>query len=156
MGKILAERTLNTISDRPWVGCGGVDSLRVPFYLPPSQVRVSKNFRLPSFFGDLFFDSASSLQAFRLGDQILLGVPADLSSEIGIKLKEYAETLGKRLLVLGFANDYVGYIIPQGNYKEGTYAGKMSFNGPHMGQYFQYVASKMIDVLHERAMEPCK
>ena len=155
MGKILAERVQQAIEHDTWIDCGGIDSIRIPVYLPPTQVRVSKNFRLPSFFGNLFFDSTSSLQAIRIGEQVLLGVPADLSSQIGLKIKEYGKRLGLRVLIMGFANDYVGYIIPQESYKKGSYAGRMSFNGPHMDQYFWEIAIQVLDALDARALEPC-
>jgi hypothetical protein len=155
MGKILAERVQQAIEHGTWIDCGGVDSIRIPVYLPPTQVRVSKNFRLPSFFGNLFFDSNSSLQAIRIGNQVLLGVPADLSSQIGLEIKEYGRKFGLRVLIIGFANDYVGYIIPRESYKRGSYAGRMAFNGPHMGQYFREIAIQLLDALNARALESC-
>ena len=105
MGEILSERIQAAIFNAEWIECGVIDSLRVPLYLPPSQVRVSTDYRVPSFIGDLFFDRESSLQAFRIGDQVLLGVPADLSSEIGMQIKGHAQGRGMRVLIIGFAND---------------------------------------------------
>jgi hypothetical protein len=155
MGRILSERVQQAIDQDTWIDCGGVDSFRIPVYLPPTQVRVTNHYRLPSFFSSLFFDSVSSLQALRLGKQVLLGVPADLSSQIGLEIKEYGKGLGLRVLIIGFANDYVGYIIPLESYKKGSYAGRMSFNGPHMDQYFREMAFQILDVLHAKILEPC-
>jgi hypothetical protein len=155
MGKILSDRVLRAIADTPWSECGGVESIRITLNLPPSQVRLNSKMRLPSFFGNLFFDRTSTLQAIRINDQVLVGVPADLSSEIGHEVKEYARGLGLRALILGFSNDYVGYIIPEKYYRSRAYEASMSFNGPHMDQYFRETAFHLIDTLHVGAPQPC-
>jgi hypothetical protein len=92
----------------------------------------------------------------RVADQVLLGVPADLSSEIGRRIKAYALGQGLRVFIIGFANDYVGYVIPRERYDTDEYEARMSFNGPHMGQYLQEVAFQMIDALRMRATMPCR
>lgn len=147
MGGILAERVrgasaLSKPQDRIRIG-----AIIAPIYLPPTQVRVGTGRRLASPLGNLFFDRETTIQAILLGDYVLLGVPGDLGSEIGLEIKSKAEAQGLKAIIVGFANDYIGYIIPSKYYFTGAYEARMSFNGPYMDRYLKEVSFKLIESL---------
>jgi hypothetical protein len=75
---------------------------------------------------------------------VLIGVPCDLSAAIGVGWKAEAKRLGRRAVILGFTNDYVGYVIPTEYYETGHYEARMSFNGPFMDRYFTAVVSRAL------------
>lgn len=120
-------------------------SAQISVYLPPPQVKVRSNRRLPFFISKPFFNLKTALQIIRIGPLVLLGVPADLSVELGEKIKEYAQGRGFQAIIIGFANDYIGYLLPRHLYDTPSYEASMSFNGPQMGEYFLEIAQRLID-----------
>lgn len=120
---------------------------RISVPLPPTQVKTGERRRLASALGDFFFDRETVLQAFRVGDFLLLGVPCDLSAEIGLEIKARAARHGLKVIIVGFANDYVGYVIPNEYYGRDFYEARMSFNGPFMGEYFKEIGIGLVEAL---------
>ena len=67
-----------------------------------------------------------------------------MSAEIGLEIKRYAEERGLQAMIIGFANDYIGYVIPSEVYETDAYEARMSFNGPHMGKYLKEISFGLI------------
>jgi len=86
-----------------------------------------------------------------IGDVLVMGVPCDLSVELGIDLKRHAEVRGYRPLVVGFANDYIGYCLPEHLYWTGTYEASLAFNGPAAGAMLVDTLKQMIDALRVKS-----
>jgi hypothetical protein len=145
MGRELAERILSASAHLPSQDRLEVSSDRIPLELPPPQIKMNASHRLPIWTGRALLDRSSSIQVVRIGQTLLLAVPCDLGSEIGMSLKRYARAGGFDSIVIGFANDYIGYIISGKYYSSPAYEAFMSFNGPHMEDYLTFALKKMID-----------
>jgi len=113
--------------------------------LPPTQVKVRPDRRLASFLSRPFFNSQTMIQAIRIGPIILVGIPADVSVVLGEKIKAHARERGMEAIIIGFANDYIGYLLPHDLYLTDAYEARMSFHGPQMGEYFLEMAERLID-----------
>jgi len=61
------------------------------------------------------------LQCIEIGDLLLVGVPGELFVEFGLEAKRLAEAVGKRALVVAYANGDVGYIPTAAAYAKGGY-----------------------------------
>jgi hypothetical protein len=150
MGVDLAER-VQTARDRlpaaAWSDRAALGSWRLTLQLPASQIKVSPHRRLPRVVGDLLFDRRTSVTLAVIGDRILIGVPCDLSAEIGAAWKAEALRLNRHAVVVGFTNDYVGYVIPSEYYETTHYEARMSFNGPYMDRYLSAVVSRALSHL---------
>jgi hypothetical protein len=145
MGAELADRVQAARERLPaaaWSSRTTLGSWRLTLDLPASQIKVSPHRRLPRVVGDALFDRSTSLTLAVIGDGVLIGVPCDLSAQIGAAWKAEASRLGRRAVVVGFTNDYVGYVIPSEYYETGHYEARMSFNGPYMDRYLSAVVSR--------------
>ncbi|MFQ5579416.1 MAG: neutral/alkaline non-lysosomal ceramidase N-terminal domain-containing protein [Nitrospiria bacterium] len=153
MGGELAKKVLDaegtaTIQTNPLL------SVRtVPFILPPPQVKIRSNRRLPHFLSQPFFDRTSSLQMIRIGRVILIGIPGDLSVALGMKIKWNARQKGFEAIIIGLANDYIGYILPRELYFTSTYEASMSFHGPQMGEYLLEMITLLMEDLPDISAE---
>jgi hypothetical protein len=65
------------------------------------------------------FVVTSSVQAIAFDGIAFAGIPGELFSEIGIRIKKGAPF--DHVLVVGYANDYIGYIPTRANYLAGGY-----------------------------------
>jgi hypothetical protein len=110
-------------------------------------VKLDAAHRLPVWMGRILLDRSSSIQVVQIGRTVLLGVPCDLGSEIGLALKQYSRDRGFDPIIVGFANDYIGYVISGKYYSSPAYEAFMSFNGPYMEDYMTFALEKMIDRL---------
>lgn len=59
------------------------------------------------------------LQAFRVGDCVLVGIPGELFVELGLKVKRQSPF--KYTFIIGVANGYIGYIPTSRAFDEGGY-----------------------------------
>jgi hypothetical protein len=150
MGSDLADR-VQTARDRlpasAWSDRAALGSWRLTLELPASQIKVSPHRRLPRWAGNLLFDRRTSVTIAVVGHGVLLGVPCDLSAQIGAAWKAEALRLGRRAVVLGFTNDYIGYVIPAEYYETTHYEARMSFNGPYMDRYLSAVVARALSRL---------
>jgi hypothetical protein len=58
------------------------------------------------------------LQGVRIGDTLLAGLPAEAFAEVGQRMKRAS---GSKILVVGLANGYMGYVPCRAAYAEGGY-----------------------------------
>ncbi len=112
--------------------------------LPPARVRLGK-LTLPSWMGRALVDDDATLSLVRVGPVLLIGVPCDLSAELGLALKRYARERGYQPLIVGFADDYIGYCLPKRLYERTTYEASLMFNGSDTGELLVYELQRMID-----------
>jgi hypothetical protein len=143
---VLADGASAEFSDTIDVAAAGF-----PFETPPLQLRLNQNWRLsPNFLRLAGVDDKAWLSGIRLGDVFLYGTPCDMSGEISIELKAWAENLGVDLWVLSFAGDYVGYISPQKYYslpKSETHEYEMylmSWLGPNQEPFFREMLHHLV------------
>jgi hypothetical protein len=74
---------------------------------------------------------AAEVQALRLGDTALVGIPGEPFCEMGLAMKGWNPRL--HTLCVGYANDYLGYFAPPSAWEEGGYEvslGIWSLAGP--------------------------
>ena len=147
MGRELARRILAAEDHLSFESSAEVSGRAVAIDLPPPQIKVNPDHRLPVWMGRTLLNGTTRLQAVRIGRTVLLGVPCDLGSEIGLALKQSARTKGLDAMIVGFANAYIGYVIPGKYYASPAYAAFMSFNGPYMEDYTVFVLEKLLDGL---------
>jgi hypothetical protein len=73
----------------------------------------------------------AELQALRLGDTFLIGVPGEPFCEMGVAMKGWTDA--PHALCVGYANDWLGYFAPPAAWEEGGYEvslGTWSLVGP--------------------------
>ncbi len=143
MGRALAGKVLEAVPKISFHERVPLAAIRATVYLPPTQVKMGAGRRLAFSIGDFFFDRSSVLQTVLIGNSLLIGVPCDLAAEIGLQIKERLRGDGIQGIVVGFANDYMGYVIPHQHYHSGAYEARMSFNGPYMDSYFTQVIDRL-------------
>lgn len=147
MGRDLAERVLKSAPGSPDLTAGVVTGTKLSLRLPDPQIKVGQTHRLPIWMGRALLDGNTSIQIFRIGPMLLIGVPCDLGSEIGLALKGHAHAKGFHAIIVGFANDYVGYVIPDKYYAGPFYEAFMSFNGPYMEDFMTSEVENIMDRL---------
>jgi hypothetical protein len=75
------------------------------------------------------------IQAVAIGDALLIAVPGELIAELGLRLKRHARSLGwKYPLIVGLANDHLGYLLTEAEFGKGGYEAGVSFFGPRFGE----------------------
>jgi hypothetical protein len=154
MGMTLAERVLAGRRSVLFDESGVLEAVRPSLPLPPPQLRIGAGRRLPTFIGEIFFDRESVIHLVRVGPLVLVGVPADLSSALGKEIKAEAGRHALHALIVGFANDYIGYILPPRDYFSNAYEAHMSFNGPFMGEYLVHSVKELMAKLGQAPSSP--
>jgi hypothetical protein len=83
--------------------------------------------------------------ALRLDDVALATVPGEPITEIGWAIKKAGAQAGHRLtFVVGLANDYMGYVTTQAEYKKAQYEGRSTLYGPGTGTFVVNAATKQL------------
>ena len=73
--------------------------------------------------------------ALRLGDLVILGVPGEMTAQLGMEAKAQARRLTGAACVTigGLADEWVSYILPADEYRKGGYEASVSFYGETLG-----------------------
>jgi hypothetical protein len=74
--------------------------------------------------------------SLRLGDLLIVGVPGEMSAELGNEIKrQVSHATGAAYPVIGgLANQWVSYILSREEYLRGGYEASVSFYGPSLGE----------------------
>jgi hypothetical protein len=112
--------------------------------LAPAQMRLGW-LRLPSWLAQSLVDDDATLTVVGIGPVAFFGVPCDLSAELGFAVKRAARQQERHPVIVGFANDYVGYCLPERLYRPGVYEASMAFNGPRTGEQLVEELMRMLD-----------
>ncbi len=120
--------------------------------LPPAEVRLGR-WAVPRWLGARFVDDDATLSVVLLGRTAVFGVPCDLAASLGADLKAAARAHHLQPVIAGFANDYVGYCVPEALYRAKQYESSMAFNGPKAGELLVDHLQDMLDqiVTHDRS-----
>ena len=132
IGRALAEQVV-TLVGQIRVADSSIQILQEVWPLPPARVRLG-SWTMPRWLGQRFVDDDATLTVVRVGQTVLFGVPCDLSAELGGQLHAAARGCGCKPIVIGFANDYIGYCLSAAAYTSGAYEAYMVFNGPQTGE----------------------
>ena len=74
------------------------------------------------------------LQAVRVGDAVFMAVPGEAITELGLAMKRNAAGFGAGYpVIVGLANEGIGYILSPEQYRLGSYESGTSFYGPQLG-----------------------
>jgi hypothetical protein len=85
----------------------------------------------------------TEMQAIRLGDGLaLLGLPGEFFGETAAAIRE-AAPFGDVLMAC-YANDYVGYVIPEHAYEEGGYEAGMTSHAPEADAMIRDAAKHLL------------
>lgn len=105
-----------------------------------------KFFTLPKFLTRrLGFDTQAIIMAIRIGDAVLVGIPGEPIAEVGLEIKLKSRKAGfKHPAIVGLANDYIGYIVNEKEYKKGGYETTMCFFGKNTGAIISDAALKAV------------
>jgi hypothetical protein len=124
-----------------------IDSRYITILLPPVRIRTCphSDCALPSWFGNCLFPRSVPIQVARIDRALLLAVPVEFCAEIGLELKQAASKLGYDLFIIGYANDYIGYVVPERYYATRAYESRTSFYGPRLDSYLKEVCIKMME-----------
>jgi neutral ceramidase len=84
------------------------------------------------------------LQGVRIGDTLLGGLPAEAFAEVGQRMKRAS---GSKILVVGLANGYIGYVPCRAAYAEGGYEIVSSRTTPEAEDALAAAAGKLASEL---------
>ncbi len=126
-----------------------MEFIALPLALGNSQLKISEDWRVRNWLFRAFFGNLSpEITALRLGDIVLLGLPADFSGMLYPEL----EANGLHLMVTSFNGSYIGYIIPDKYYHlPHREARELNWFGPHTGSYITEIINQILDLLRTDA-----
>jgi len=122
----------------------------IPVELPNASYRLNDHLRLsPLLVQQIFHNDKSYIQAFRLGNIIFLGYPADYSGELARNLEHWAGERNIYPWATSFNGDYIGYIMPTHHYDKSHYTVRsVNFYGRWAGDYFTDISQRTINKLY--------
>ena len=87
----------------------------------------------------------AELQLLAIGDVVLAGLPGEPLCAVGQAVCDSLQNIGfGNVLVIGLANDYVGYIVTEEEYAHGGYeVDHRSFYGPELGDFMVRETAKL-------------
>ncbi|HXV28037.1 MAG TPA: neutral/alkaline non-lysosomal ceramidase N-terminal domain-containing protein, partial [bacterium] len=117
--------------------------------VPLPKVKIRQGwFRVPSLLGNRIFPRQTLFQGFRLGNLIFLAFPGEVASETGYEIENRAAFYGLTPFFIGYANDFIGYVIPRRYYTDQkNYEARASFYGKKLDWYFQKHTDQLIESL---------
>lgn len=153
-GAQLADEAYAVMADAPMHESPHIESVLVKIDLPDPKVPSGyRGLATDEYMKTLFPARETRVAGVRIGDVLLVGIPGELAAKIGLALKAHAHSLGiAHPLIIGLANDYVGYILTKDQYVKGGYeSDKGSFYGPLFGGVMEEHARQAIDLLARNA-----
>jgi len=102
--------------------------------LPPVKLRWGW-LSLPGWLGNRFFSRETYINAARIGNVLFLSVPGEMSTALGLNIKNKMEADGFVPVIAGYTNDYIAYILTRDEYKLDEYEASVSFYGPRLGEF---------------------
>jgi len=87
----------------------------------------------------------TEMQLIKLGETVIVSVPGELFNEIGIKIKRLSEKY--HIIIAGYANDYIGYILTTESYDEDNYESGVAMVGWDAEKIILESAEKLVSML---------
>jgi hypothetical protein len=134
-GDALAEVSLGLINQMEFSRDGDLASWGWWVALPVPQLRLGW-IPLHPWIGRQMRPSPAYLNLFAIGKAIVVPLPAELTTELGLELR--AKLLAHSLIpfLLGYANGYLGYAVTPEQYRLKSYESWMTWYGPAFGVSF--------------------
>jgi hypothetical protein len=82
------------------------------------------------------FPSETTSGSVRLGDLVIVGIPGEMASGLGMRIKSETKAItgAQHAVIGGLANEWISYILTAESYIRGSgYEASMSFYGPELG-----------------------
>ncbi len=95
--------------------------------------------------------------SLRLGDLVIVGIPGEMASGLGLRIKAEAKALtgAPHPVIGGLANEWISYILDADSYiKGGGYEASMSFYGPELGDRIKKGAIEGVRKLESSQLKP--
>ena len=95
----------------------------------------------------------AEIQVFRIGVAALVGLPGEPILEVGHAVHHSVGARGfEKVVVIGLANDYIGYIVNEKEYAHGGYeVDSRSYYGPGLGAFITEHAGKTAQLLRDES-----
>ncbi|MCY7349895.1 MAG: neutral/alkaline non-lysosomal ceramidase N-terminal domain-containing protein [Cytophagaceae bacterium] len=121
----------------------------LPLNLREPQWRVFGQLKMRYWLWKLVYgDYPNDLKALRIGNTLLLGVPADFSGEMVAGLQNISRQQGLNLVITSFNGGYIGYVTPDKYYRLDAYETyTMNWFGPGTGSYFDELMQRLIRLI---------
>jgi neutral ceramidase len=118
---------------------------RVKLELADPQVKISEKWKVRTWlFRAALGEYPVYLNALRIGDIVMLGVPCDYSGEFNFELDSLARSLHGRIITTSFNGGYIGYVTPVKYYDRKHYETQlMNWYPPGNGEYITYCLEKL-------------
>ncbi len=89
--------------------------------------------------------------SLRLGELLIIGIPGEMSAELGINLKAKAKEItgASHPVIGGLANEWISYILTADAYRTGKYEASVSFYGETLGETITAGAMIGLQKLHQ-------
>ena len=86
----------------------------------------------------------AEIQIFRIGSTAMVGLPGEPLLEVGQAVQQSVRAQGfEKVVILGLANDYIGYLVNEKEYAHGGYeVESRSYYGPGLGAFLAEQAAK--------------
>ncbi len=143
IGLVLAERAAEVIEQMRPMPLGMIHGASEIMRLPPARLRLGRVV-MPQWLGQRFVDNDATLSLVRAGDVVFAGAPCDFSTVLSKRLAQAGQAQRLHVITVGFANDYIGYCIPEALYGAQEYESSMAFNGPNTGEL---ITDRLIQML---------
>ncbi|MFQ6099432.1 MAG: neutral/alkaline non-lysosomal ceramidase N-terminal domain-containing protein, partial [Armatimonadota bacterium] len=148
------------LSDEVWAllqqpgeaAVGPLRCLTQTVVLPPPKVPQNwRHVATDQFMRTLFPAQSTMLTVVRLADVVLVGVPGEIVASLGLQIKQRAQRRSiKHAVIVGLANDYVGYMLTREQYLGGGYESDTgSLYGEDFGELMLRSAADAVDSLLE-------
>lgn len=84
----------------------------------------------------LMFPAKTVSGSLRLGDLVIVGVPGEMTAELGLEIKEKTKAItgSRHVAIGGLANEWISYILTEEEYQRGGYEASVSFYGAGLGK----------------------
>jgi len=97
----------------------------------------------------------AELQIFKIGETALVGLPGEPILEVGQAVQKSVCAHGfDNVVVIGLANDYIGYLVNEKEYAHGGYeVDSRSYYGPGLGTFIAEQAGNVAQILRDELAE---
>lgn len=119
---------------------------RNELHLSDPQVKLSHNFAVRSWlFRRALGEYPVYINTVKIGDLVMMGVPADFSGEFSASLDSLADRHHQKLIITSFNGGYVGYLTPEKYYENKYFETQfMNWYAPGTGEFVRDVMEEII------------
>lgn len=145
LASLLAQRLLPPCKRATFRSEVRLAALRRSIPLPSLQPRIGESTRLSPWAAGCIHADEAMFGLLRIDNILWLGLPMELSALLSIGLRESSALRGSQLALTCFSGDYVGYVVPDDVYADGSrYESQLNFLGPRGGSFTSRLIEEII------------